>query len=117
MAREGRAEQLVAVEFFHVVFVEQMWRALDELIEAEWRGGRPARTRQFGERAVHFPNEELGDCLVVPGADLLIKCKHSTSTNWNKMGSTVFHIRHQSSHANLCNILLVELLNSVSAYK
>lgn len=83
MAREGRAEQLVAVEFFHVVFVEQMGRALDELIEAEWRGGRPARTRQFGERAVHFPNEELGDCLVVPGADLLIKCKNST--NWNKM--------------------------------
>lgn len=45
VAGERRAEQLLAVELFHIVLVEQVRRALDELVEAEGRGGRPARTR------------------------------------------------------------------------
>ena len=56
---ERCAQQLLAVELFHVVLVEQVRRALDELVEAEWRGGWPALMRQVGDRAIHLANEEL----------------------------------------------------------
>lgn len=71
VTRERRAEELFAVESFHVVLVKQMRSALLEFLEARRRGGRPARSNQVGKCAIHLANEELRDCLVVAGPNLL----------------------------------------------